>query len=105
MILAGLISAVGLLIIMLKLGMRKVISYDIATDITITTVLMYSLSGTYSGMMAALVGGLFVSITLLLMKRLMVREELVMQRKDYSVLNGRFTIPIPSFQWQTVQPQ
>ena len=105
MILAGLISAIGILILILKLGMRKVISYDVAIDVIVTGILMFSLAGTYSGMMAALVGGLFVSITLFLMKRFMVREELVVQCKDYPILQNRFTIPVPYFRWQTVRPQ
>ena len=71
MMLAGLIGAAGMLLLCFKFGIRRVISYDIFFDVAITAVLMYSLAGTYSGMMAALVGGLIVSIILFGMKKFM----------------------------------
>ena len=74
--LAGIIAALGLLFLVLKLGVKKVLGYDILIDIGITSLLMWSLAGTYSGMMAALIGGLIVSIVLFIMKKTMVREEL-----------------------------
>ena len=76
MLLAGVIAAAGLLFLAFKLGMRKVIGYDIVFDILITAVLMASLAGTYSGMMAALLGGLIVSVVLFIMKKTMVHEKL-----------------------------
>ena len=42
MLLAGVIAAAGLLFLAFKLGMRKVIGYDIVFDILITAVLMAS---------------------------------------------------------------
>ena len=62
--LAGLLSALGLLFLIFKFGIRRVISYDIPVDIAVTILLMYVFAGTYSGMMAAMVGGLIVSVTL-----------------------------------------
>jgi len=91
MILAGIVAAAGLLFLILKLGPRKVISYDIPIDIAITSFLMWSLAGTYSGMMAALFGGLFVSVILYVMKNTMVREVLKLKSKTVKV--ARF-IPI-----------
>ena len=76
MIFAGLLSALGLLFLIFKFGVRRIIAYDIPIDITITAFLMYAFAGTYSGMIAAMVGGLIVSITLYVMKRTMRREEL-----------------------------
>ena len=58
MLTAGIIAAAGLLFLVFKLGIRRVISYDLAFDVAITAVLMVSLAGTFSGMMAALLGGL-----------------------------------------------
>ena len=57
---AGLLSALGLLFLIFKFGIRRVISYDIPVDIAVTLLLMYVFAGTYSGMMAAMVGGLVV---------------------------------------------
>lgn len=76
MILAGLIAAAGMLFLLFKFGVRKVITYDIFFDVLITFFLMIVLAGTFSGMMAALLGGLVVSVVLFIMKRTMRHEKL-----------------------------
>ncbi len=76
MMLAGLIAAAGLLFLLFKFGVRKVITYDIFFDVVITFFLMIILAGTFSGMMAALLGGLIVSVVLFVMKRTMRHEKL-----------------------------
>jgi len=76
MIFAGLLSALGLLFLLFKFGVRRVIAYDIPIDIAVTAFLIYAFAGTYSGMFAAMVGGLIVSVTLFVMKKTMRREEL-----------------------------
>jgi hypothetical protein len=103
MIFAGLIAAIGTLIIFLKLGIRKIISYDIPIDISITSFLMYAFSGTYSGMMAALIGGIVVSVVLLVMKKYMIREELVIEIKQIK-LNKFINFYTPVFKWKTIYP-
>jgi len=80
MITAGLIAATGLLFLLFKFGIRRVIAYDIPIDIAVTLLLMYALAGTYAGMMAALVGGLFVSVVLYVLKRTMYRESLTFSK-------------------------
>lgn len=50
MIFAGLLSALGLLFLIFKFGIRRVIAYDIPIDIAVTAFLMYAFAGTYSGM-------------------------------------------------------
>lgn len=96
MIFAGLLSALGLLFLIFKFGVRRVIAYDIPIDITITALLMYAFAGTYSGMIAAMVGGLIVSITLYIMKRTMRREEYKL------VKTTKF--PYRALRWVGVQP-
>ena len=76
MIEAGVIAAMGMLFLLFKFGVRKVITYDILFDVLITFFLMIVLAGTFSGMMAALFGGLIVSVVLFVMKRTMSREKL-----------------------------
>jgi len=76
MITAGIISALGLLFLIFKFGIRRVIAYDIPIDIAVTGFLMYAFAGTYAGMMAAMVGGLIVSVTLFTLKKSIRREEL-----------------------------
>jgi len=76
MILAGLIAAAGMLFLLFKFGVRKVITYDILFDVLITFFLIIVFAGTFSGMMAALLGGLVVSVVLFVMKRTMRHEKL-----------------------------
>jgi len=96
MIFAGLLSALGLLFLIFKFGVRRIIAYDIPIDITVTAFFMYAFAGTYSGMIAAMVGGLIVSITLYVMKRTMRREELKL------VKTSQF--PYRAWRWIGVQP-
>ena len=58
MFLTGLIAALGMLFLLFKFGIKKVIHYDIFFDIAITGFLLFSFAGTYSGMMAAMFGGM-----------------------------------------------
>ena len=68
MIIIGIMSALGILIVLYKMGMARVLAYDIYVDIASTAFLMYVFSGTLGGMIAAMAGGLFISITLLFLK-------------------------------------
>jgi len=96
MIIAGVLSALGLLVLIFKFGMRRIITYDIPIDITVTALLIYLFAGTYSGMIAAMVGGLIVSVTLFVMKRNMRREELkLVKTQDF---------PYRALRWIGVQP-
>tara|TARA_R100000781_G_C4072438_1_gene124916 strand:+ start:330 stop:644 length:315 start_codon:yes stop_codon:yes gene_type:complete len=104
MILAGIIAALGLLFLVLKLGVKKVLGYDILIDIGITSLLMWSLAGTYSGMMAALIGGLIVSVILFAMRKTMPREELRLRFNKVNVYKNKATISIPKLDWVTINP-
>ena len=86
MLTIGIISALGLLLLALKIGGRKIIGMDIYFDIAITITLMIMFAGTFSGMAAAMIGGLFVTILLFIMKKTMVHETLTVE-KDYQ--NGK----------------
>ena len=69
MLLVGIGSALGLLLLALKLGGRKIIGMDIFFDVLITLVLIISFMGTFSGMASAMLGGLFVTVILFFLKR------------------------------------
>ena len=64
MLLVGILSALGLLLLALKAGGKKAIGHDIFVDVIITVTLMVCFYGTFSGMTAAMVGGLTASIVL-----------------------------------------
>jgi|TARA_R100000084_G_C4614934_1_gene130053 fructose-specific phosphotransferase system IIC component len=95
MLLIGIMSAFGLLLLVLKAGGRKAIGADIFVDIAITVTLMVCFYGTYSGMVAAMLGGLCASIVLFIMKKTMEHEVLTVKTNKYK---------IPKPEWQTVKP-
>ena len=95
MLLIGILSAFGLLLLVLKVGGRKAIGADIFIDVAITITLMVCFYGTYSGMVAAMLGGLACSIVLFIMKKTMVHEVLTIKTNKYK---------IPKPEWQTVKP-
>ena len=95
MLLIGIMSAFGLLLLVLKTGGRKAIGADIFVDIAITVTLMVCFYGTYSGMDAAMLGGLCASVALFIMKKTMVHEVIKVKKNKYHV---------PLFKWEEVQP-
>lgn len=82
---AGLISLAAALILLIKLPrhwVRRLLWLDLYIDILVTMGFLYALSGTYSGMMAAMVAGLSFSIVLFITKKFIGYERL-------AIINGR----------------
>ncbi len=103
MYLIGILSALGLLLLALKLGGRKAIGADIFVDIAITLTLMVSFYGTFSGMAAAMLGGLIASITLFIMKGTMTHKVLKIQKKTVaSIYNNNVRVPV--YTWAKQEP-
>ena len=69
-------SAAALFILLLKLNIRRVLGYDVAFDITCTVILVTSFSGTVTGMAAAMIAGVVISIMLGIAKFLMGYQRL-----------------------------
>ena len=103
MLMVGILSALGLLLLALKAGGKKAIGHDIFVDVLITVTLMVCFYGTFSGMTAAMVGGLVASITLFLMKKFMVHKKLRIETYKKKLLGMQ--MPMLSFSWQTKQPE
>ena len=87
MLLVGILSALGLLILALKAGGRKAIGHDIFVDVLITVTLMVCFYGTFSGMTAAMIGGLSASVVLFIMKKTMRHEKLEVVKGERVILN------------------
>ena len=102
MLLVGIFSALGLLLIALKLGGRKTIGSDVHIDLLITTTLMICFYGTFSGTTAAMVGGLFISVILFIMKKTMKHEKLIIEQKKFKVFT--YDTSRPAFKWKEVEP-
>tara|TARA_B100000795_G_scaffold143989_1_gene107818 strand:+ start:310 stop:615 length:306 start_codon:yes stop_codon:yes gene_type:complete len=100
MLVAGLLTAVGMLFLLYKVGLKRVLAYDVIVDIVATIGLMYIFAGTYAGMMAAIVGGLFISIALIIAKKFVSYQKLTCLWVPFTYKN----IPLirPRFIWTPV---
>ncbi len=107
MLMVGILSALGLLILALKAGGRKAIGHDIFVDVLITVTMMVCFYGTFSGMTAAMIGGLSASLVLFVMKKTMVHEKLTVEKEDKVIMSSPVQIKIPTVKtkWKTVQPE
>ena len=54
-LLAGFISACAILFLLAKLGMKRVLNYDIIVDVVSTLALIFMFAGTFAGMMLSLI--------------------------------------------------
>ncbi len=72
----GVIAALAILFLLLKLNVRRVCGYAFEIDLLATIALVVMFAGTFSGMVAAVVGGSIISIALYTMKHLYGAERL-----------------------------
>ena len=103
MLAIGIFSALGLLLLALKIGGRKAIGADIYVDVLITFTLMICFYGTFSGMAAAMVGGLCASIILFILKKTTMHYKYVITTEPVQILN--FTLRRPRGKWEEVFPE
>mgnify|MGYP005866282321 CR=1 FL=1 len=93
----GLLTALGIFILILKLRrdtLRKLLGFDIFLDITVTVILMIAFAGTFSGMMAAIVGGIGFSLALWVTKMVYGYKHLVWVNDSDHLL--------PTARWESV---
>lgn len=76
MLLPGILSGLGIIVILMQFDYRKVLGYALFFDIVSTCLLAYIFLGTYSGMMAGIAGGLFVSASLRISKKFLGYKKL-----------------------------
>jgi len=100
MLSAGLLTALGIIFLLYKVGFKKILGYDIYVDIVATLGLMYLFAGTYSGMMAAIVGGLFISVVLIIAKQAIGYEKLTLSWVPFSI--NKLKLRRPTLRWVTV---
>lgn len=85
---AGMLSAVAFYIVFWKLGIERVCGYDVYVDVTATIVLMLMFAGTYTGMIAAVIAGLLLSVALSITKKMRGYEKL--ERTGYFTWKWRY---------------
>jgi|TARA_B110000238_G_scaffold119255_1_gene129234 hypothetical protein len=93
MLSAGLLTALGIIFLLYKVGFNNILGFDILIDIVATIGLMYVFAGTYSGMMAAIIGGLFISVVLIIAKQFVSYKKLSCRWVLYSVKNIKLRRP------------
>jgi nicotinamide riboside transporter PnuC len=91
MFITGLIASLAILFLLFKLPIRKLLWQDALIDVLATIALMVMFAGTFSGMMAAVVGGCIISITLFAAKRVIGYDKPV--RRGFR------------FHWQRIEPR
>lgn len=75
----GLISAAAIFVLFVKLDIKKILGYDVWIDLAFTIFLGYILQGSFAGMMAALIGGLALSVILGSLKYLIGYKKLTLK--------------------------
>ncbi len=64
MIEAGLVSAIGLIIVLARFNFLRICGYATLVDIVATSAFVWMFIGTYAGMMTGIFAGVLVSFTL-----------------------------------------
>jgi hypothetical protein len=82
MVPAGIASALGILVILLQFDFRKVLGFSLYIDIITTGGLTWIFAGTFSGMMAAIFGGLTISLILAISKKMIGYKSLTISGWD-----------------------
>ena len=82
-ILAGVMSACGILFLLAKFNIKRVLYYEKSVDILSTISLIIIFAGTFAGMMAGIIGGAIISVVLFILKRTVGYEKPV--RKGFKV--------------------
>lgn len=73
----GILSAFAVLVVMARMNLKRFMGYPVACDIVVTLLLTLILMGSFSGMVAAIIGGLAFSGLVTLYRRLFGYERLV----------------------------
>tara|TARA_B100000586_G_C19854001_1_gene319895 strand:- start:18 stop:302 length:285 start_codon:yes stop_codon:yes gene_type:complete len=84
MFLAGTVAAIGMIFLLLKFNMKRVVKFNIALDVLITFFFVWIFLGTFSGMMAGLMAGALVSVFLYIAGKFIPKEKLrFVKSKDF----------------------
>ena len=91
MLICGLCAATGILFLLAKLNIKRVLYFDVFIDVVSTIALLAMFAGTFAGMMAGVIGGAVISVVLFILKRVIGAE--------------RPTIDGYKLKWITVPPR
>lgn len=86
LITAGLLSALGFMLIALKINRKlllRILGYDWIIDIGVTGLFMWFMAGTFSGSLVAIINGICISLVLWLGKNIMGYEVIDFSSRPY----------------------
>lgn len=66
LVLVGLLTAIGILIVLSQIGWKRIVYWQTPLDAILTLGIPMIFTGTFSGMVSAIFAGIFVSITIAL---------------------------------------
>ena len=69
MILMGALSALAILLVMFRLGIKRFLRWPALTDVLVSVLLAWVFAGTLGGMIAAITGGLIFSVLLFIIQK------------------------------------
>lgn len=81
MVEAGLVSALGIILLLLRFNIKRIAGYGAFWDVAISGTLVFMFVGTYAGMMTGLFAGVIVSAFLHLIKQTVGAERIVLKRR------------------------
>ncbi|QPC44918.1 hypothetical protein HW532_20795 [Kaustia mangrovi] len=83
LMLAGLIVSITALITLARLNLRRWLGYAAVVDVSFTAILVFLFAGTFSGVVAAAASGLWMTIMLLVLRKLIGMERLSLRRAPW----------------------
>ncbi len=83
---AGIISALGLFLVLARFNLRRICGYRTPVDVLATSAFVYMFIGTYAGMMTGLFAGVLVSVMLNIMAKLYGYERARIIRKQGALM-------------------
>ena len=86
MIEAGLISAIGLFIVLCRFNLRRVAGYATLVDVVATSAFVWMFIGTYAGMMTGIFAGVLVSLMLNAVRKVYGYDRLQWVRRSGALL-------------------
>lgn len=94
----GLLTCIAFVILILKMRtdtVRKLLGFDIPLDIAVFLTMTVMFAGTFAGMIAAMVGGLCFSLSLIALKKIYGYKKLTIERSPDHLLPAIRWVAVP----------
>lgn len=105
--LMGTLMGLGFLLHFAKMGIKRVLGYDLIFDIFMSVVLIIVFHGTQGGMMLAIIAGIVISVALRVARWLIGYEQIgwVTKTVHYQVAIFKGKAEVPCLGWKKYPPR